>query len=344
MDLSYARPVSADEVTHVKRAAQAGDAAGFRELVAPYQAELRAHCYRMTASMTDADDALQECLLRAWRGIEGFEGRASLRTWLYKIATHSCLDFVKERRARTVPSQVEAASSPLAPLAAPRFEPIWLEPCPETLWQVEAPGPDAQYTARESVGIAFLVALQELPPLQRAVLLARDVLGFSAADVADLLDVSVAAVNSALQRARATAEQRRAGVNHRGPDPTADPDVQRTLAEYVRAWESGDGAALVRVLHENAVMRMPPIPTWYQGREDIGRFFELMVKTLGERRVLLTVANGAPAVALYVAAEDGVLRGHSLHVLEVERGELIAVDAFLDATQLERFALPDTLP
>lgn len=312
-------------------------------MVGPFQAELRAHCYRMTASMSDAEDALQEALLRAWRGLDKFEGRASLRTWLYKIATNVCLDFVKQRQRRTVPSELEAASAPDQALPPPILEPIWLEPCPEETWQTDVVGPDARYSARESVGIAFLVALQELPPLQRAVLVLRDVLGFSAEEVAELLDVSTAAVNSALQRARATTDERKEAVNRRNRTLPSDEYVRQMLARYVAAWETSDPSFLVDALQEDAILRMPPIPTWYHGKKDILAFMNGMFRTVGECRLLPTVANGAPALALYVADESGVLRAHSLHVFDIAPDGIVAVDAFLDPAHLTRFGFAPVL-
>jgi len=325
-------------------AARAGDETQFAELVAPYRRELTAHCYRMTASLSDAEDALQDALLRAWRALPGFEGRSSLRTWLYKVTTNACLDALSKRKERTLPYDLEAPASGGARPAAPVLEPIWVEPCPETYWQNVAVGPEARYSVRESVTVAFLVALQALPPLQRAVLILREVLGFSAADVAELLETSVAAANSALQRARATMDERRAEVERGEILDAADSAVAALLARYVEAWESGDAAQLVSVLREDALMTMPPVPTWFRGRDAIVEFLSAIFSQMGSQRLVPTVASGVPAFGAYLRAPgDSAYRAQSIHVLRIADGRVAGVDVFMDPSLFTRFGLPAEL-
>ncbi len=217
-------------------AARAGDERAFAQLIAPYRRELRAHCYRLSGSLHDADDLLQESLLRAWRGLGTFAGRSSLRTWLYKVSTNACLDALEKRPARLLPFDLGPPVAGDARLAAPRHEPIWLEPWPDAPADAAAASPEARYGGRESVALAFLVALQLLPARQRAVLLLRDVLGWQASGCAELLGLSVAAVNSALQRARETIDRRAPALAD--ASATVDPETAAVLARYVAAWET----------------------------------------------------------------------------------------------------------
>jgi RNA polymerase sigma-70 factor, ECF subfamily len=309
------------------------DEADFAELIAPYRRELRAHCYRMTGSILDADDLLQESLLKAWTGLPTFEGRASLRTWLYTVTTRACIDALEKKAARSLPHELGPPSDGIA--AAPRFDVPWLEPAPSELAGAE-PSPEARYTQRESIALAFLTAIQRLPARQRAVLILRDVLGWSALDCAELVDLSVAAVNSALQRARDTMAARPAAW----PRVPRDPDEARLVARYVMAWERADVDELVSLLHEEATLAMPPIAEWLRGARAIAASIGDMV--FRERPALRLVpieANGLPALAMY---RDGAPA--AIHVLEIEGGRIISVVAFLEPRLLEAFGLSRTPP
>jgi RNA polymerase sigma-70 factor (ECF subfamily) len=284
----------------------------------------------MLGSLHDAEDAYQEMLVRAWRHRDGFAGRSSLRTWLHRIATNACLDAIGDRKARTMPELVTPASSPDTQLPDADGDIAWLEPYPDAWISDAALGPEARYSARESITIAFTVALQLLPPRQRAVLLVRDVLGLSADEAADALGMSVAAVNSALQRARAALEARAI------TDPIGDasPGVLDLLGRYLRAWESGDTAALLTVLRDDAILSMPPMPLWLAGAPAIAAFYDHALRPMGPMRVLTTRANATIAVGTYV---DNAFRG--LSVLSV-RGERIgAIHTFLAADPTP-FGLP----
>jgi RNA polymerase sigma-70 factor (ECF subfamily) len=289
-------------------AAQAGDERAFRQLVEPYRAALEVHCYRMLGSPHDAEDLVQETLLRAWNGLERFERRASVNTWLYRIATNACLDELERRPRRAEPVQpfpddrLEQAASPVV-------------------------DPAARYALREGMELAFLTAIQQLPGRQRAVLILRDVLGWTAPEVAELLDSTVAAVNSALQRARATID---------GVLPAADP-VPAAAAErdllrrYVDAWERVDIDGLVGLLREDAVMRMPPQPAVH-GPAAIARFFREVPAggDIGRIAVAPTRANGRPAVAMHERTDDGKLVPHGIMLLEVSGDVIVGLDAFID--------------
>ncbi len=307
-------------------AARAGDERAFRDLVAPYRGELRAHCYRMAGSMSDADDLLQESLLRAWRGLAGFEGRSSVRTWLYRVTHSACIDALDKRPPRMLPLDATPAAKPSDPIPPPRTEPVWLEPCPSSLYVDLPASPEARYTSRESVALAFLAALQLLPPRQRAVLIARDVLGWSAEECAASFDASVASVNSALQRARETLDAR---ASKWKPRVTDDDDATRALvARYVEAWERADASLLVALLHDDATLSMPPMPLWLMGPRDIAQSIAEMVFAHvkpGTFRFERTTANASPALVMY---KNGALE--SLHVLSIVGDRIAAIDAFLD--------------
>jgi RNA polymerase sigma-70 factor, ECF subfamily len=305
------------------------DEAAFAELIAPFRRELRAHCYRMSGSVLDADDLLQESLIKAWKGMPSFEGRSSLRTWLYTVATHACLDALEKKSARTLPRELGPPSD--GQVGPPRMDLPWLEPAPAELMEPE-PSPEARYSRRESVALAFLVALQRLPPRQRAVLILRDVVGWQASECGELLGLSVAAVNSALQRARETLAS---------PAPVTsleDPEKQSLLQRYVQAWERADVDLLVSILHEEATLAMPPMAEWLQGARTIGASIAAMVFAEGGRfEVVATEANGQPAFALY---RDGKASG--IHVLEIAGGRITAVTAFLNPALFAAFGLPPT--
>ncbi|HZS41483.1 MAG TPA: sigma-70 family RNA polymerase sigma factor [Polyangia bacterium] len=328
------------------KAAQRGDDAAFARLVAPYRRELRAHCYRMSGSIHDADDLLQDSLLRAWKGLPGFEQRADLRTWLYRVTTHACLDALEKRSARLLPAELGPAAGPNDAMGPPRLEPIWLEPCPASLYESAEPSPEARIGQRESVTLAFLVALQLLPARQRAVLILRDVLGWQASECGELLEISVAAVNSALQRARETLASRAPALRAE-PRALDDAETRALLSRYVHAWERADVDALVALLHEDATLAMPPLAEWLAGAAAIRASIAAMVFAPagpGAFRLLRTEANGRPAFAAYQRDRaSGELRAASLHVLDVRDGRIAAITAFLDPSLLAAFELPGRL-
>jgi RNA polymerase sigma-70 factor (ECF subfamily) len=316
------------------------DAAAFRQLVEPYRREMRAHCYRMSGSLHEADDLVQESMLRAWRGLSAFEERASLRTWLYRVTTHACIDALDKRSARVLPRDLGAPGR-AADIVAPDTEATWLEPCPDELAEATPPSPEARYDARESIALAFLTALQHLPPRQRAVLLLRDVVGHDAAECASLLDTSVASVNSALQRARETLAARPAVT-------VANDETTRTLlARYVSAWEQADVGALVSLLREDAALAMPPFVTWLRGPTAIGESIAAMVfvpGTHGTMKLVPVSANGAPAFAMYRRnPETHAMEAAAIHVLAIEDGAIRSIDAFLDPRLVTAFGLASSL-
>ncbi len=314
------------------RAARGGDEDAFRALVEPHRRGVLAHCYRMCGSLQEAEELVQEAMLRAWRGLSGFEERASVKTWLYRIATHATLDALKSTKRRTLPP---AEGEPTGPdtTGEPVVEPIWLEPFPDTLL------PDEQLDQRRTVGFAFLQVLQKLPPSQRAALLLKEVVGSSAAEVADLLDTSSSAVNSMLQRARAT-------LGDAEPPAPANDTELAVVRSYVEAFESANVDALVTLLRDDARMSMPPVPSWYQGPKAIGGWLRanvLPADAAGRYRGLPTRANGAPAVALYALGDEGLYVLLGVHVLDVQAGGLAEIVAFMDPRVLRFFALPPTL-
>jgi RNA polymerase sigma-70 factor (ECF subfamily) len=308
----------------------------FASLVDPYRRELLAHCYRMLGSHHDAEDALQDTLLRAWRGLGQFEGRSSVRTWLYRIATRVCLTAAESRERRVLPSGIgDPMEDGTAPLASRRPEVPWLEPIPDHAF---APDPADVVTSRETTRLAFVAALQNLPARQRAALLLRDVVGLSAAEVADLLEVSTAAVNSALLRARA----------HSGGQPGSEGavvnDVDKNLVEqYITAYENGDLPALAALLRHDVQLEMPPIPTWFAGRDAVVEFYAGRPLRSPGRRVVVTRANGCPALASYHLEPDGTYVAHSIQVLETLDGKIAHIYAFLDTSLFLAFRLPLSL-
>jgi RNA polymerase sigma-70 factor (ECF subfamily) len=311
--------------------ASRADAEAFERLVGPYRAGLQAHCYRMLGSAADAEDALQETLLRAWRGMAGFEGRSAVSSWLYRIATNVCLRMIERRPRRVLPFDAGA-------------DPVWLEPYPDIALGPELP--DARYEQRESVELAFTAALQHLPARQRAVLLLRDVLGFSPAEIAEALDSSPASIYSALQRARAAVEQR---LPSRSQQATlrelGDAKLRSLVDRYVRAWEDGDVAAITAMLAADATFAMPPIPEFYAGADAIGAFLaEGPVSQPGRWRHLAITANGQAALAVYKVAGERAL-AHGIELLELTpTGEISAVMTFLYDVPCERFGLPRWIP
>jgi RNA polymerase sigma-70 factor (ECF subfamily) len=324
--------VSAGSETALVAAARSGDEAAFRDLTERYRRELHVHCYRMLGSIHDAEDALQDSMLSAWRHLAGFEGRSSFRAWLYRIATNACLR-VAERRPPATPEQ-EIALTP--------YPDRWLHELPS-----DAAEPGARYDLRESVQLALLAAVQTLTPRQRAVLLLRDVLGFSAAEVAGFLETSSASVNSALQRARATLRQRQAdGRLHVGGEPPAD-EVQRSVVRrYIEAWEAIDIAGLIALLREDAVMTMPPDPAVFRGREAIVDFFATVPAegALDRIPLLPTRANRQPAVGAYFLDPDaGIYRPYGIMVLTLDGDSIAEITGCTDPTVFPLLGLPGEL-
>src|SRR5690349_20484846 len=288
----------------------------FARLTDPFRPELLAHCYRMLGSVHDAEDQVQETLLRAWRASGRFDSeRASLRTWLYRIATNVCLTALAGRSRRPLPSAIAGPSEDIEqPLV--RTEVPWLEPLPNAMVWAERSDPAAVAVSRASLRLAFVAALQLLPPRQRAILILREVLEQPASEVADMLGTTQAAVNSALQRARA----RLAGVAEDQIDEPAEPDLRATVDAYLTAFEKADITALTRLLTSDAILEMPPVAIWYAGRENYGRFMARVWAMRGtDWRMALTAANGQPAVVAYVGAGSGEYLLHSLQVLTVTR-------------------------
>jgi RNA polymerase sigma-70 factor (ECF subfamily) len=322
--------------------ARAGDEQAFRELTDPYRRELQLHCYRILGSLQDAEDLLQETLLAAWRGLDQFEGRSSLRAWLYRIATNRCLNALRDSGRR--------APDPRRDLPRPTriSEPLWLEPYPDVLLEGiadHAPGPEARYETKEAVALAFVIGLQHLPPRQRAVLVLRDVLGFRAAEVADILEVSEASVNSALQRARATHDARLPAARDRAPLPRSTSE-RELLALFAEAFEDGDITRVVDLLTDDALLTMPPQPLEYQGREAIGAFLDDRFATHRGRRVRLvpTRANSQPAFGHYIDdAHTPIGRYFGIIVLTLDGDRISAITRFGDSGFLPAFGLPRTL-
>ncbi|MFD0440808.1 sigma-70 family RNA polymerase sigma factor [Streptomyces chartreusis] len=309
----------------------------FVRLTDPYRRELLAHCYRMLGSVDEAEDLVQETYLRAWRSYDGYEGRASLRTWLHRIATNTCLTALESRARRPLPSGLGGpAEAPEEPLTAPLTDVPWLQPLPDALVD-----PANVVAARGSLRLALVAALQNLPARQRAVLILRDVLAWRAAEVASLLGTSTAAVKSSLQRARARLEEVAPEEDLVAePEGAADREV---LDRYVAAFENADLDSLIDLLQDGVELEMPPFAQWYSGRADVLRFLRARVHEKGTLRMLRTRANGQPAVAMYVRGAGGVFRGHSVQVLTVRKDSLARVTAFLDPRVLDRFGLPKEL-
>ena len=327
-------------------AAERGDEAAFRRLVENHRAELFAHCYRMLASLEDAEDALQETLVRVWRGLPTFAGRSSLRTWLYKVATNACLDAIARRPKRVLPVDFGPASTlgvgddPGAPLV----ESVWIEPYPDEALALPHghAAPDARYEQREAVELAFIAALQHLPANQRAVLILREVLGFSAREVSESLDTSIASVNSALQRARKAVEER---LPERTQQATlravGDHRVRDLVQRYVDAWARGDVDALRAILAEDVVFSMPPWSSWWRGRELIAAFATHAVETCEKARTIPVTAAGQPALAYYeLVPETGRSRAAAIDVLTIDGGAISAITAFVWPELFPWFGLP----
>jgi RNA polymerase sigma-70 factor (ECF subfamily) len=315
------------------------DETAYLRLVESHRRELHAHCYRMLGSVQDAEDALQEALLRAWRGLPKFEGRSSLRSWLYRIATNACLTAIERRPQRTLPIERGPAVDPASEIGPPLLETVWVEPYPDEGLEDFA-APEARYDARESVELAFIAALQHLPATQRAVLILREVLGFSAREVAETLDTTPASVNSALQRARAAVEERTPARSQQATLRALGDDRVRELVEsYVDAWERGDVEAVVAMLAQDATFSMPPQAEWFHGREAIAAFLPRGPLAM-RRRFLPARANAQPAFGTYrwVADEERFV-ANAIHVLTLRGSTIADVTCFLTPAVFPAFGL-----
>ena len=330
-------PVPTDTTTHERallERARSGDQGAFGLLIEPRRGELHAHCYRMLGSVHDAEDALQDALLRAWRGMSRFEGRSSLRSWLYTIATNACLDQIARRPKRVLPIDYGPATDPHVAPGEPLVESVWIEPYPDEVLGIEdgLAAPAASYERREGVELAFVAALQHLPATQRAVLILREVLGFSAKEVAATLETTVAGVNSALQRARAAVEER---VPEQSQQATlralGDKEVSLLVDRYVDAWERNDVEAFAAMLAEDATFAMPPLSSWYHGREAIKAWaIGWPLSGAWRWRALRTTANGQLALGFYAwNADDEVYRPFALNVLTLRGSQVSDVTAFI---------------
>jgi RNA polymerase sigma-70 factor, ECF subfamily len=325
--------------------AQAGDGQAFQQLVEPYQHELQVHCYRILGSAQDAEDALQETLLAAWRGLSGFEQRSSLRTWLYRIATTRSLNALRSASRRP---PMEWSRRDVEPPEPTRLGEVpWLEPYPDLLLAElpdQAPDPQARYEAREAISLAFVAALQVLPPRQRAALILRDVLGFHASEAAEILHASEQSVVSAVKRARATLARELPPGQREAPPPPHSAAEQRLVARLTQAFEAADVDGIVALLTEDAWLTMPPVPLEYQGRELAARFLTLAFRRRRQYRLVATRANGQPAFGVYVRDPHApVLHANGLLVLTLAGDQISAITRF-DTSVLPRFGLPRSLP
>ena len=339
-------------------AALQGNSHEFSKLTEPYRRELQVHCYRILGSLHDAEDMVQETMLRAWKRINTYEGRASFRAWLYKIATNVCLDTLDKHRRRAkrlLPNNLFSPADPHKPIEPPEMEILWLEPLPdEWLADSSAVNPETRYSMHESISLAFLTALQILPARQRAVLILKDVMDWSANEIADLLDTTTSSVNSALHRARTTLTKnyhsRKAQIST--PDE-ADEQTRKTLEKYMQAWQSADVNGLVALPKQDATLSMPPSPSWYAGRESIGMFAANTVfanggmmfpgKARGRWKLLPVQANGQASAAVYQRMENGEYHPFGVHVLTCEKGLISQVNCFIDPSVPDRFGLPKVL-
>ena len=325
--------------------ARAGEGEAFRELTEPYRRELQVYCYRMLGSLQDAEDALQDALLSAWQGLAGFEGRASIRTWLYRIATNRCLNARRSASRRPAKEWDIAEYEPPEPTRLGEI--VWLEPFPDALLEgvMDGPlGPETRYEQAESISLAFVTALQVLPPRQLAVLVLRDVLGFHANEVADMLDSTIDSVNSLLKRARANLQRRLPTAADREAAPApGSPSEQATVAEFIRAYESGDLDALVALLTDDVFLSMPPLPLEYEGIDVATRFYATMIGSGRRFDLVPTRANGQPAFGAYLRASTGIRHGTGLLVLTLTGDRISSVTRF-DTSVLPWFGLPRSLP
>jgi RNA polymerase sigma-70 factor (ECF subfamily) len=315
----------------------------FLPLAEPYRRELLAHCYRMLGSVHDAEDLVQETYLRAWRGFDGFEGRSSIRTWLYRIATSACLTALETRNRRPLPSGLGTPKADPDATLVQQNEVLWLEPIPDAMVAAEANDPATIVTSRESIRLAMVAALQHLPPKQRAVLILCEVMKWKAAEVAELLDTTTAAVNSALQRARAQLDEAAPSRETVSEPLTAEQGA--LLDRYVEAFESYDVKALVTLFSDDAVWEMPPYTGWYQSPEAIGTLVanQCPAKRAGDLKLVATTANGQAAFGMYLRGADQY-DAFQLHVVDLGSDGIDHVVAFFDLRLFATFGLPDTLP
>jgi RNA polymerase sigma-70 factor, ECF subfamily len=330
-------------------AARRGDEGAFGELVGPYRRELQAHAYRMLGSVVDAEDAVQDAMLRAWRGLAGFEGRSSLRSWLYRITTNASLKMLERRPKRVLPIDYGPAADPHDGPSEPLVESIWLEPLPDEWLGVDALpySPEAVYEQREGVELAFTAALQYLPPQQRAVLILRDVLAFSTREVAETLDITPDAVDSTLRRARKTVADRRPGPSQQAILRSIDDAELRVIVgRFVAAWESTNVDAVVGLLADDARIAMPPLPSWFDGRDAVATFLRGWILSAGARwRLVPLRVNGQLAFAGYAWNESArAFLPNCLNVLTLRGAEIQEMTAFLDSDAFRHAGLPDQLP
>ena len=340
-------PAATDPHPADLEAARRLDEAAFVRVVAPHRAGLQAHCYRMLGSAADAEDALQEAMLRAWRGLPGFEGRSSLRSWLYRIATNVCLRMIERRPARVLPADHGPPSDPHDQPEGPLAEVAWLEPYPDEAVADGLASPEARYEQRESVELAFVAALQHLPRRQRAVLLLRDVLGFAPAEIAAAIGASPAAVSSILQRAHDAVDQRLPARSQQATlRSIGDAPLKALVQRYVQAWEDGDVPAIAALLTADASFAMPPRPSWYRGRASIAAFLAAFPLSGSRRwRVVPARANGQLAFGFYLS--DGRGRPYAAHAIELLSvdggGQIAGVTTFHTSAAFARFGLSPRL-
>jgi RNA polymerase sigma-70 factor (ECF subfamily) len=332
--------LTADLITR----ARTGDGEAFRELTAPYRRELQVHCYRMLGSLQDSEDALQDTLLAAWQGLRNFEGRASIRTWLYRIATNQCLNMRRSARRRAAKEWDVPNVEPPEPSRLGEI--VWLEPFPDVLIEGSSsapPDPEARYEGREAISLAFVTALQVLPPRQLAVLVLRDVLGFQASEVANMLDASVGSVNSALKRARAALERRLGRRANAKSAPAPRSHAEHTIvAKFVSAWEAADLDALMALLTDDVFISMPPMPFEYDGRDLVARFCGSLFRAGRRFDLVPTRANGQPAFGAYLRTPTGISHGTGLYVLTLTSDQICAMTRFENSV-LPWFGLPRSL-
>ena len=342
------------ETDRLARALQ-GNADEFSRLTEPYRLELQVHCYRILGSLTEAEDMVQETFLRAWKRLATYQGRSTFRAWLYKIATNACLDVLdRDRSRRTLPVNIYPAADPHTGILPPAPENHWLEPFPDE-WLIDqaAANPEAHYSSYESISLAFLTALQTLPPRQRAVLILSDVLDWSAQETADLLGLTVAAVNSALHRARVTLAKNYHSQEANHPlQLQPDEHTRKMLDRYVHAWQVADVDGLVALLKQDAVFSMPPSPTWYQGRNAIRQFVKETLfanegvfsgKAAGRWRLITIQANGQSAAAIYIRGGTKEYRPFGIQVLKFGRSGIAQIISFMDPALPIHFGLPEVI-
>jgi len=339
------KPDALEDQTKHLESAREGNQEAFAQLIEPHRHELLVHCYRILGSFEDAEDMLQETLVHAWKRLDTFEGRSSLRAWLYKVATNVCLDALDTRKRRGLSRELYVRGDPTRPLPPPSQAIIWVEPFPDEMVDGQPDiYPEARYEVHESITLAFIAALQKLPGRQRTVLLLCDVMGWDANSAAEILDMTTAAVNSALQRARETMKK----TEHKPLTIHLDEQLSSLLTRYVAAWESADSAALVAVLREDVALTMPPIPVWFSGRADIKTFLDgYLFKSFDPFKVRLVPVrfNGAPAFAVYQMDSFGIYRAAALHILSIENGQITEINDFLtfDGKLFLKFDLPLTV-